>query len=130
MPDREKVIKGLEVCIDREPGKYDCYKCPYETDGNDCEINLSKDALALLKEQETGGWISVKDRMPEVGDLVLVAFDVDIGLGETREVNTAMNIEGVFLGGGLANFLDFKCAFKCVMDVTHWMPLPKPPKEG
>ena len=52
MPDMEKVIKGLEVCIDREPGKYDCYKCPYETDGNDCEINLSKDALALLKAQE------------------------------------------------------------------------------
>ena len=52
MTEREKVIKGLEVCIDREPGKYDCYKCPYETDGNDCDINLSKDALALLKEQE------------------------------------------------------------------------------
>ena len=61
MPDREKVIKGLEVCIDREPGKYDCYKCPYETDGNDCEINLSKDALALPKEQETQNGCEHKD---------------------------------------------------------------------
>ena len=52
MPDREKVIKGLEVCVDRVPGKYTCNKCPYETDGNDCEINLTKDAAALLKEQE------------------------------------------------------------------------------
>ena len=50
--DREKVIKGLEICIDRVPGKYDCYECPYEIDGNYCEINLAKDALALLKEQE------------------------------------------------------------------------------
>lgn len=52
MPDREKVIKGLEVCIDRKPGKYTCNECPYEIDGNNCEVNMSKDALALLKEQE------------------------------------------------------------------------------
>lgn len=50
--DREKVIEGLEVCINRVPGKYDCNKCPYEIDGNYCEINLAKDALALLKEQD------------------------------------------------------------------------------
>ena len=50
--DREKVIKGLEICANRVPGKYDCNECPYETDGNYCEINLTNDALALLKEQE------------------------------------------------------------------------------
>lgn len=50
--NREKVIKGFEVCIDRMPGEYDCNECPYEIDGNYCEINLAKDALALLKEQE------------------------------------------------------------------------------
>ena len=53
MADKEKVIKGLEVCIDRVPGEYDCNECPYEIDGNYCEINLAKDAIALLKEQET-----------------------------------------------------------------------------
>ena len=52
MTEREKVVKGLEVCIEREPGKYTCHECPYETDGNDCEINLTKDALAMLKEQK------------------------------------------------------------------------------
>ena len=52
MPYREKVIKGLEVCVDREPGKYNCNECPYEIDGNWCEINLAKDALILLKEQD------------------------------------------------------------------------------
>ena len=49
---REKVIKGLEICNNRIPGKYNCNECPYEIDGNYCEINLTKDALALLKEQE------------------------------------------------------------------------------
>lgn len=52
MHDREKVIKGLEICVDRVPGKYECNECPYEIDGNYCEINLAKDAIALLKEQE------------------------------------------------------------------------------
>ena len=52
MADRVKVIKGLEICANRVPGKYDCNKCPYEIDGNYCEINLTNDAIALLKEQE------------------------------------------------------------------------------
>ena len=51
MTDREKVIKGLRICIDKVPGEYTCDKCPYETHGNECEIDLSEDALALLKEQ-------------------------------------------------------------------------------
>ena len=51
MPDREKVIKGLEICVDRVPGKYTCNECPYEVDGNYCERNLAKDAITLLKEQ-------------------------------------------------------------------------------
>lgn len=54
MPDREKVIKALETCANREPGEYTCNKCPYEArvDDDGCEVNLALDALALLKEQE------------------------------------------------------------------------------
>ncbi len=52
MIDRKKVIKGLMICVNRIPGEYDCNKCPYEIDGNNCEINMGKDALALLKEQK------------------------------------------------------------------------------
>ena len=56
MPDREKVIKGLECCM-----KDDCDNCPYydpEVD-HDCDYfgkclrgNMYRDALALLKAQE------------------------------------------------------------------------------
>lgn len=52
MPNREKVIKGLEICVDRIPGKYTCNECPYEIDGNYCEINLTHDAIDMLKEQQ------------------------------------------------------------------------------
>ena len=52
--DREKVIKGLENCITG----FDCPpECPYLDDCNDLMkpmfVELAKDALALLKEQET-----------------------------------------------------------------------------
>lgn len=51
--DREKTIEGLEICINRVPGEYGCAKCPYEGYGNDCEIELIKNTVVLLKEQET-----------------------------------------------------------------------------
>lgn len=51
---REKVIKGLEWCMNE---KHDCYRekgCPYENEGEDigCKYALHRDALALLKAQE------------------------------------------------------------------------------
>ena len=49
MADREKVIKGLNACA-RTDGKY-CGHCPYTNEG-DCVAMLSRDVLALLKEQE------------------------------------------------------------------------------
>ena len=46
MPDREKVIKGIETCR-----KTDCANCEYSTEV--CLIDeIISDALALLKEQE------------------------------------------------------------------------------
>lgn len=52
MPDREKVIKGLEKCIEHE----DCGDCPYVNACSDPFESavpcLMKDALELLKEQE------------------------------------------------------------------------------
>lgn len=57
--DREKVIKGLEICS--EHGSWhglDCehneaYKdCPYRGCETGCVVTIAKDAIALLKEQE------------------------------------------------------------------------------
>lgn len=59
MPDRKKVIKGLEICS--EHGSWhgvDCeyneaYKdCPYRGCETGCVVTIAKDAIVLLKEQE------------------------------------------------------------------------------
>ena len=59
MTDKEKVIKGLEICS--EHGSWhglDCehneaYKdCPYRGCETGCIVTIAKDAIALLKEQE------------------------------------------------------------------------------
>ena len=46
MPDREKVIKGIDSCL-----RFNCGKdCPYYE--LECMEQLGEDVLALLKEQE------------------------------------------------------------------------------
>ena len=53
MPDREKVIRGLEHC--KKFGA--CDGCPYVEDRDvDCGCNMCEEALALLRGQ-TGQWI-------------------------------------------------------------------------
>ena len=52
MPDKKKVIKGLECCL-KEPDDLcsnPCEYCPYE--GFGCIDTMKMEALALLKEQE------------------------------------------------------------------------------
>lgn len=52
MPDREKVLKGLECCI--TDGRASCEKCYQEGPGFGiaCRQGLMRDALELLKAQE------------------------------------------------------------------------------
>ena len=49
MPDREKVIKGLNYCTHTDG--VECPNCPYWPD-DDCVETLNTDILALLKGQE------------------------------------------------------------------------------
>ena len=50
MPNREKVIKGIDICFQR----FHCGEdCPYYNDAKSgCMEQLREDVLSLLKEQE------------------------------------------------------------------------------
>ena len=56
------------------------------------------------------GWISIKDRLPEAGSYVLVYLDFGYGYS----ITTNSYIKSGFV--------------TCEKEVTHWMPLPEPPK--
>lgn len=118
MADAEKVIKGLEHCVDTYSS---CgMDCPYWAE--DCGRKLKRDTLVLLKAQESRStvshWISVNDRMPANGQDVLVYID---DYGESR-----------ITGCNYDNGVWYDCVMNCeivIPNITHWMPLPEPPKE-
>lgn len=119
-----EIKKGLECCINDSFGCSE--KCPYFnslSNGVDCAVKMHKDALALIQQLEARvpKWISVEERLPEywrMGDKDNTLINYLVYMPEY----------GVDVGNWL------KPAKRWVVmgipaKVTHWMPLPEPPKE-
>lgn len=111
MTDRERLIE-LIYCSGRN---YDDYVDEQHELGmpphEDFDSWLADDLLAnKVTVQE---WISVKDRMPEEDNRVLVWLGVK--LYDYTRIDTDRLHNGRWIRWG--------------KDVTHWMPLPNPPKE-
>lgn len=74
--------------------------------------------FAALKSQSilptVGGWVSVKDRLPEAGVKCLIRDMKDAAIGMYMENGIWQWADGDFYAKG---------------GITHWMPLPEPPKE-
>lgn len=84
MSDREKVIKGLEICE-----KKDCVLCPYkdekdETYSGFCEQVLKQDALALLKEQQNQIW-EFQDQVEYLTDKLKEHEKAKVVFGRTKD---------------------------------------------
>lgn len=63
MPDRKKVVEALECCLDIvKSGRWasGCISCPYAEEKNNCREKMIREAIELLKEQET----KKKNRLP------------------------------------------------------------------
>lgn len=58
--EREKVIKGLELCQVKPPDTRRCEECPYQGVDPRCIDELHRNAFSLLKEQEAE-WIYGED---------------------------------------------------------------------
>jgi hypothetical protein len=118
----DKVTKGLE-----RHNSGDCDPdCPYWNIDDACS-DLYVDAIALIGQQQeriveleaAQQWISAKDRLPENEQDVLAYLDD----GEETRIAPCN-----YANGGW-----FDCMMNCVVvlrHVTHWMPLPEPPKEA
>ena len=98
MDVREKLIEI--VCDAMESGGCICY-CNHSP----C-FEVERVVNALIDNGVTAQeWISVKDRLPDVGKFVLIYNEIN---GVCLDYH-----DGVTFG---------------YYDVTHWMPLPEPPK--
>lgn len=65
-------------------------------------------------------WISVEERLPNIGDRVLVVDD--FGVVSTGRWGTFGFDKGITIDG---------CSrFGCIPTVKYWMPMPEPPKEN
>lgn len=69
-------------------------------------------------------WISVEERLPEISDIVLV-----IANGKPRENITLHNAFLMASYWGEEGWIADGFEGWDALQVTHWMPLPEPPKE-
>lgn len=95
------------------------FESPYEEQNYDEIHQLAIEAigsvLSASNQENNDGWISVEDRLPEVNQMVDIYYKEDSFF--KRITNIVYERDG---------FIGFK---KQEGSVTHWMPLPKPPKE-
>ena len=69
-----------------------------------------KDAIEAWNRRTDNSWISVEDRLPDEDDKCLVWNGHHIFVA-------------IYWGDGVWKFDSYAC------EITHWMPLPEPPKE-
>lgn len=84
----------------------------------ECAAALDKAIEALGKREalDNGGWVSVKDRLPEKNGRYLVCEN-----GEVYSAEYEKNRPDSEWTDDYEGYLD--------MMVSHWMPMPEPPKE-
>ena len=100
MPDREKVIKGLECCMKwtGEPNTATCHcsDCSYtnmDILGQRCLIDLINDALALLKEQKEQKFFVHSDgKITPLPDVVQCKDCIHWDKGHTEECDNLGSI--------------------------------------
>jgi len=103
--DADALKKEWSMANKCEECPQDARKCQYEQDFSRMDI------CEMLDEAPTvGGWISVKDRLPEKHGHYLVIRD-----------NGYMSVDTYSRSSHWG---------KDVCKITHWMPLPEPPEEA
>ena len=70
--------------------------------------------LNLHRQGKIRHWIPVTERLPDENDVVLITDSLDVGTGYL--------VHGY---GWISPFDDIETSH-----VSHWMPLPEPPKDG
>ena len=117
MRDYAELVKALRCCSKIDARNNGCDSCPYEYCGDDCQ-NLCGCAADAIEEllAAVPKWISAEERLPEAHHSVLCYCPQN-------------NCTYTAVWNGKA-WIHFGASIEPVFyPVTHWMPLPEPPKE-
>lgn len=116
-----ELVQILRCCARDD---YACDECPANFDENLCEDKSAKrqaadmlEKLAAEKDAQKPEWISVKDRLPKAGKILVTD-------GETVTISN-----GAWLYRTLDGKIRVPANYGAGLTVTHWMPRPVPPKE-
>ena len=116
---KEKQIEEMAKVIEEASCGYGvdgCHRCEFDgkEDFSCAETRIAK-ALYNAGYRKQSEWISVDERLPEVGESVL---------------GYAESMEECFVVAYSNTYRTFFCGQFPNDDITHWMPLPEPPKKG
>ena len=139
MADREKLIdlrrEGEEIAENFCVSKQECYQCPYNAP-NGCKEGLIADHL-IASGVTIQRWIPVTERLPEEHDSIFTLFYgtarwqdgmflkcSDTVLASVEYEDCKRRVKAIITKDGKWDISKMYRASK----VTHWMPLPEPPK--
>lgn len=75
------------------------------------------------------GWISCSERMPEMGERQCYVLAADFKNNYPPNIpNTQVGVYGDWFNDGNPTWDDGDCEDLYLKEVTHWMPLPEPPR--
>lgn len=86
------------------------------------------DEERAVEVQPVNHWISVKDRLPEIGKSVLVIVSINAKVNLPLCTDLALEMRIGWLDDNGKWGLQFNSADRD--EILYWMPLPEPPKDG
>jgi hypothetical protein len=91
------------------------------------QVQFADTRKVMDSSNNSNGWISVKDRLPEVGERGY-SDDVLMLSEHGMEVTHIEKVKRIVKWRGLEEVIETNNGTP-IEDFTHWMPLPQPPKE-
>ena len=116
MTDQQLIGALLRLKV--ETGSLACAGCGHEHNCSLQGCRILREAVAAIQRQPRMRWIPVTERLPEEFISVVVSIPSEHSLPIVKEAYLA---NGCWVT---------KMAIFSSNDITHWMPLPEPPKDG